>query len=208
MSKDFNDSNYDKQESKYRKSEGINLLPVAILIFVLIAFYYGFSNFDKLENFVNPFSDSTEVVENDEDKVVMAECKEDTEVTTVAATVENVVEERKEIVDEDYSEDIVFVRVGKQASYPGGIRKMMDYIKNNIQYPKDCEKAGIQGRVIVSFVVGKDGSINDVTVLRGVHNSLDAEAVRVVKSMPNWNPAENNGKKVRSKFTLPVFFRL
>lgn len=208
MSKDFNDSNYDKQESKYRKSEGINLLPVAILIFVLIAFYYGFSNFDKLENFVNPFSDSTEVVENDEDKVVMAECKEDTEVTTVAATVENVVEERKEIVDEDYSEDIVFVRVGKQASYPGGIRKMMDYIKNNIQYPKDCEKAGIQGRVIVSFVVGKDGSINDVAVVRGVHNSLDAEAVRVVKSMPNWNPAENNGKKVRSKFTLPVFFRL
>lgn len=208
MSKDFNDSNYDKQESKYRKSEGINLLPVAILIFVLIAFYYGFSNFDKLENFVNPFSDSTEVVENDEDKVVMAECKEDTEVTTVAATVENVVEERKEIVDEDYSEDIVFVRVGKQASYPGGIRKMMDYIKNNIQYPKDCEKAGIQGRVIVSLVIGKDGSINDVTVLRGVHKSLDAEAVRVVKSMPNWNPAENNGKKVRSKFTLPVFFRL
>lgn len=208
MSKDFNDSNYDKQESKYRKSEGINLFPVAILIFVLIAFYYGFSNFDKLENFVNPFSDSTEVVENDEDKVVMAECKEDTEVTTVAATVENVVEERKEIVDEDYSEDIVFVRVGKQASYPGGIRKMMDYIKNNIQYPKDCEKAGIQGRVIVSLVIGKDGSINDVTVLRGVHNSLDAEAVRVVKSMPNWNPAENNGKKVRSKFTLPVFFRL
>lgn len=208
MSKEFNDSNYDKQESKYRKSEGINLLPVAILIFVLIAFYYGFSNFDKLENFVNPFSDSTEVVENDEDKVVMAECKEDTEVTTVAATVENVVEERKEIVDEDYSEDIVFVRVGKQASYPGGIRKMMDYIKNNIQYPKDCEKAGIQGRVIVSLVIGKDGSINDVTVLRGVHNSLDAEAVRVVKSMPNWNPAENNGKKVRSKFTLPVFFRL
>ena len=85
---------------------------------------------------------------------------------------------------------------------------MMEYLMKNIKYPAVCQEAGISGRVIVSFVVNKDGTIQNVEVIRGVHEKLDAEAVRVVKSMPAWSPGEQQGRKVRSKFQLPVFFRL
>ena len=84
----------------------------------------------------------------------------------------------------------------------------MEYLMKNIKYPAACQEAGISGRVIVSFVVNKDGTIQNVEVIRGVHEKLDAEAVRVVKSMPAWSPGEQQGRKVRSKFQLPVFFRL
>lgn len=98
--------------------------------------------------------------------------------------------------------------VDKVASFPGGLQAMMNYLKRSIKYPKSCKDAGIQGRVTVSFVINKDGSIQNVEVVRGVHEILDAEAIRVVKSMPKWTPAEKNGKKVRSKYSLPINFSL
>ena len=109
---------------------------------------------------------------------------------------------------EDVEEEEIFMRVEKAPAYPGGQKAMMEYLSKNIKYPAVCQESGIQGRVIVSFTVNKDGSIQDVQVLRGVHEKLDAEAVRVVKSMPAWSPGEQQGRKVRSKFQLPVFFRL
>lgn len=96
----------------------------------------------------------------------------------------------------------------KVALFPGGSKAMMEYLKKHIKYPAACIEAEISGRVIVGFVVNKDGSIQDVEVLRGVNERLDAEAVRVVKSMPAWTPGEMNGIPVRSRFQLPVKFVL
>ena len=84
----------------------------------------------------------------------------------------------------------------------------MKWLSRNIKYPEICEKLGIQGRVIVKFVVERDGSICDVKVIRSPDENLSAEAVRVVNSMPKWKPAKFAGKTVRSRFYLPILFRL
>ena len=91
---------------------------------------------------------------------------------------------------------------------PGGQTELMAYLGKNIKYPTIAQENGTQGRVIIQFVVERDGSISDVHVARGVDPYLDKEAVRVVKSMPKWLPGKQNGKAVRVKFTVPVMFRL
>ena len=93
-------------------------------------------------------------------------------------------------------------------TFPGGMGAMMKWLSENIKYPEAAYKAKQQGRVIVTFIVDKDGSIGDVAVAKSVAPSLDEEAVRVVKSMPNWNPGMQNGKPVRVKYTVPVTFKL
>lgn len=102
----------------------------------------------------------------------------------------------------------VYLAVEKQAEFPGGTKAMMEWLGNNIRYPEDAFKADMQGRVIVKFVVNKDGSISDASILKSVSPSLDQEAVRVVMAMPKWAPGENNGEKVASYFHLPVVFKL
>ena len=102
----------------------------------------------------------------------------------------------------------VFDVVEEMPSFPGGPGALMSFLSGNIKYPVVAEENGIQGRVIVAFVVERDGSITDVRVVKSVDQSLDKEAVRVVKSMPNWIPGKQNGSAVRVKFTLPVTFRL
>ena len=92
--------------------------------------------------------------------------------------------------------------------FPGGIPGLMQYLARNIKYPTIAQENGTQGRVIIQFVVERDGSITDVRVARGVDPYLDKEAVRVVKSMPKWLPGKQNGKAVHVKFTVPVMFRL
>lgn len=102
----------------------------------------------------------------------------------------------------------VFVAVEKQAEFPGGIQALMHWLSMNIRYPESAQQGNIQGRVIVKFVVNADGSISDPTVLKGVETSLDNEAVRVVRAMPKWIPAENQGQKVASYFNIPISFKL
>jgi protein TonB len=104
--------------------------------------------------------------------------------------------------------DEIFVVVEDPASFPGGEVAMMQWLNNNIRYPVIAQENGIQGRVITSFVVERDGSITDVQVMRGVDPSLDREAVRVIGQMPRWNPGKQRGQAVRVRFTLPVVFRL
>ena len=108
--------------------------------------------------------------------------------------------------EDDFSEGDLYINAYKRATFPGGNMKLPAFIKENLKYPEDAD--GAHGRVIVNFVVEEDGSISDIKVVRGVHPSLDAEAVRVVKLMPKWKPAENRGKPVRTKYMLPIFFRL
>ena len=102
----------------------------------------------------------------------------------------------------------VFDVVEQMPSFPGGQSALLQYLSSNIKYPVVAEENGVQGRVIVTFVVEKDGSITDVRVVKSVDPSLDKEAQRVVKSMPKWIPGKQNGAAVRVKYTVPVTFRL
>lgn len=98
--------------------------------------------------------------------------------------------------------------VEQMPAFPGGASAMMQWLSSHIKYPTVAEENGIQGRVICSFVVGKDGSISNITVLKGVDPSLDKEATRVIAAMPRWIPGKQNGQAVNVKYTLPVTFRL
>ena len=102
----------------------------------------------------------------------------------------------------------IFEVVEQPPSYPGGDAALMEYLNNNISYPTIAVDNLIQGKVTCSFVVGKDGSIQDVRVERSVDGSLDKEAVRVIKSMPRWIPGRQGGNAVKVKYYLPVTFRL
>jgi TonB family protein len=101
-----------------------------------------------------------------------------------------------------------FVVVENQPEFPGGNEALMKFLADNVQYPKEAQEKGIQGRVICNFVVMKDGSITDVNVVRGVDSLLDAEAVRVLELMPKWTPGTQRGQAVNVRFTLPVVFSL
>ena len=105
-------------------------------------------------------------------------------------------------------EDKVFDVVEQQPSFPGGQAALNSYIGNNLQYPEKAKENGVQGRVSVKFIVEKDGSISNVEVNRSVDTDLDNEAMRVIKSMPKWNPAKQNGTEVRAYYYVPVTFRL
>ena len=102
----------------------------------------------------------------------------------------------------------IFTVVEQMPMFPGGDGALMGYLRDNIHYPTVAAENGVQGRVVVGFVVERDGSITDVNILRGVDPSLDREAMRVVKSMPKWTPGKQNGSAVRVKYQFPVSFRL
>ena len=109
----------------------------------------------------------------------------------------------------DDNGNTIYEVVEQMPEFPdGGQSGLMDYLKKNIQYPEAAKKAGVQGRVILQFVVDKDGSIDNVSVLRGVNPDLDKEAIRVVSNMPNWKPGMQKGKPVRVKYTVPIAFSL
>ncbi len=107
-------------------------------------------------------------------------------------------------------EDEIYTVAEVPAEFPGGKEAMFKYLKNSMTYPEDAIKAKLEGKCYLKFVVHKDGSISDVQVMRGVPNcpQCDREAIRVVKSMPKWIPAKDNGKTVDSYFTLPFTFYL
>lgn len=107
-----------------------------------------------------------------------------------------------------HEENKIFTVVEQMPMYPGGDAALMQYLSSNIHYPAVAAENGVQGRVVVGFVVEKDGSITDVNVMRSVDPSLDREAMRVVKSMPRWTPGKQNGSAVRVKYQVPVTFRL
>lgn len=105
-------------------------------------------------------------------------------------------------------ENGIFQVVETQPEFPGGIAELMKYLQKNMRYPKVCKEQGLQGRVIVQFVVNTDSTISDVNVIKPVNPHFDKEALRVVKAMPKWKPGMQRGEPVRVRFTLPVTFRL
>ena len=112
------------------------------------------------------------------------------------------------VEEEEPEEEEIFQVVEHMPEFPGGMGALMKYLGKNINYPTIAQENGTQGRVIVQFVVNKDGSIVDPRVVRSVDPYLDKEALRVIKSMPKWKPGQQLGKKVRVKYTVPVTFRL
>ena len=111
-------------------------------------------------------------------------------------------------VEPEPEEEEVFLVVETQPEFPGGMAALLEFLRTNIKYPTICRENNIQGRVLVSFVVNKDGSISDLEVVKSVNPALDKEALRVMSKMPNWKPATQRGKTVRVKYTVPVNFRL
>lgn len=139
---------------------------------------------------VNPIDG---IVVNDEDKV-----KE-----TSSNLQRNVVANEKFVTN-----DSIYDVVQKFAEFPGGQKAFNEWMSENFQYPDSCMKEGIQGRVVLQFVVNTDGSIADVKPVRSPHPALTEAAIQIVKKMPRWIPAEHEGKKVRCRFNLPFMFRL
>lgn len=140
-----------------------------------------------------------EIVEDEE------EIEEEIEINT-EADAETVVEVFEQ--EEEVEEDEVFAIVEKMPTFPGGEEKMYKYLQNTIKYPPIAQENGIQGTVYLNFVVGKDGKIRDIKVLRGVDKLLDAEAIRVVKKMPPWKAGKQRGKAVSVTYNLPIKFTL
>ena len=104
--------------------------------------------------------------------------------------------------------DDVFMVVEEMPEFPGGTMALLEYLRSNIKYPKECRDNNIQGRVLVSFIVGKDGKITNPEIVLGVDPALDAEAMKVVAAMPEWKPGTQKGEKVRVRYTIPINFRL
>jgi TonB family protein len=111
-----------------------------------------------------------------------------------------------DVVEPGFSD--VFDVVEQMPEFPGGPEALMQFLRENICYPEAAFKAGAQGRVLVSFIVDTEGRINNAKVIKKVNDDLDAEAIRVIGSMPNWKPGRQNGKAVRVRYTVPITFRL
>lgn len=112
------------------------------------------------------------------------------------------------IIEPEPEPDEIFMIVEDQPEFPGGTAALLEYLKKNIKYPAICRENNIQGRVLVTFIVNKDGAIVEPEVVKSVNPSLDKEALRVISQMPNWKPGYQRGKPVRVKFTVPVNFQL
>ena len=120
------------------------------------------------------------------------------------------------IIDPDKVDDYLAERrdtinaydvVEQMPSFPGGYQKLYEFIKKNLRYPKECADSGIQGRVIIAFIVERNGKLSNIRVVKSVNPALDKEALRIVNLMPNWIPGKQNGRTVRVKFLIPITFR-
>ena len=115
---------------------------------------------------------------------------------------------QKTVVSQNDQKEDPFNVVEDMPAFPGGMEAMIQFISSNIKYPADAKKQKVDGRVLVKFVVEKDGSITEVKVIKPAFPSLDAEAIRVVKAMPKWKPGYQRGQAVRVQFTMPINFSL
>ena len=115
-------------------------------------------------------------------------------------------QEHKVIVAEKEPE--VYMNVEQMPQFPGGDRELLNFLHSNIRYPQIALENGIQGRVVLKFVVNTDGSVGDISILQGIDRTLNEEAIRVVKTMPKWSPGRQNGRAVRVFYTVPIDFRI
>jgi protein TonB len=129
--------------------------------------------------------------------------------TVIAATKGGAAIVMAPMVEEEIKEDkTIFIATEVRAEFPGGERAMMQWLADNIRYPTMAREVGLEGKVFLSFVVEKNGSITDIKVRRGIGSGCDEAAKNAIEQMPKWSPAKQNGRAVRVQFTLPVQFHL
>lgn len=129
--------------------------------------------------------------------------------TTVNKEAVEIVEQKEIVIEvEEAEEEKVFIAVEEAPEFPGGQTALLQYIANAVKYPVIAQENGVQGTVYVTFVVNKDGSVSNAKVLRGVDPSLDAEALRVVSTLPKWKPGKQSGTPVRVSYNVPIKFQL
>ncbi len=158
--------------------------------------------------FVAPVITTEEVVEEEGNLFNQDELNQTTSNEPVAIAEEIPEAVVKEEVIEVEESKPVFTIVEEMPSFPGGEDARNKFLAENIKYPQQASENGIQGTVYVSFVVDSKGNVTDVKVLRGIGGGCDEEAIRVVRSMPQWHPGKQNGKQVRVLFNMPIYFRL
>lgn len=202
-----------------------------IITLALIYFAFEYKTFDKIEysNMQRVVDDTPEeltpiteqkvvlppptpppqvtlikVVDNDVDVEVDIEVNIDFDEDVAMEEYQFVPVEEEEEVEEEH----IFLVVENMPEYPGGEAGMYNFINKNIEYPRMAKESGISGRVFITFVVERDGSVTDVSVLRGIGGGCDEEAIRVIKMMPKWSPGKQRGKPVRVQYRMPIKFTL
>src|SRR5688572_20822565 len=159
--------------------------------------------------FLPPKVTDKQIVEEEEMPTIEEIKENDTGAETVEGVGDVIFDEPvEEVVKEASDEDVIFTVVEQQAAFEGGFEAMAKFIAKNMKYPAQARRMGIEGSVFVSFVVDKEGNISDPQVIKGISADCDKEAIRVVKLMPPWKPGKQNGKPVKSRFVLPIKFRL
>jgi len=159
--------------------------------------------------FLPPKVTDKQIVEEEKMPTIEEIKENDTGVETVEGTGDVIFEEPvEEILKEESDEDVIFTVVEQQAEFDGGFEAMAKFIAKNMKYPAQARRMGVEGSVFVSFVVDREGNISDPQVIKGISADCDREAIRVVKAMPPWKPGKQNGKPVKSRFVLPIKFRL
>lgn len=112
------------------------------------------------------------------------------------------------VIEEKMDDDKIYTFVQKKPEFVTGEEGLLEFISNNLVYPESAREDGIEGVVVMRFIIMKDGAIKDIKVIRSLDKECDAEALKLIQSMPNWEPAKHNGKKVNCTYTLPINFKL
>ncbi len=147
-----------------------------------------------------------EIIEVPDEEEIEEEIEVDLDVEITEETeIEEIIFDEPE---EEEETDEIFQIVEQPATFKGGVQAFYTYVQKNLKYPSQAQRMGMEGRVFVEFVVGKDGKITDVKVLRGIGAGCDEEAVRVLKNSPPWNPGKQRGRPVRQRMVLPITFKL
>lgn len=192
----FNVSQLKKRIIMMNKRKTSLTKSIKYLLVLPVCFTLVLGNAMQASEMILPYTDDSQIQAAD---TIIPETKEKTEtISTVKITG----------YKEDTKDNKPLMLVEQMPVFPGGEDEMMKYIKNNLKYPISAQEASIEGRVTIRFIVQKDGSVTDATIIRGIHPDCDSEALRVVKNMPKWRPGRQSGQDVAVYFTLPIAFKL
>ena len=161
----------------------------------------------KTIKYVAPKVTTEEVPEEEVPTVTELKQAEVADVTQEGEVEVEFTEPVAEVADKG-DEDIIFTVVEQRAEFPGGMEALYKFLNKNIKYPASARRMGVDGKVFVEFVVDREGKISDIKVIKGLSADCDKEAIRLVGMMPDWKPGKQNGKAVKSKFVLPLAFKL
>ena len=180
-----------------------------VLVGLALTTLLFFSSMKKIDDIKDKFDESEQV----ENGVIGGDSfAHASETEKVTSAVKNTAEIGEKVVESSDPKKVftgkVYEIVEDMPTFPGGVTELMNYLSKNTHYPAATKRDGIQGRVVVSFIVEPDGSISNVKLVRSVDANLDREALRVVSEMPNWTPGKQGGNKVRVRYSLPIAFRL